>query len=131
MSPSAAVCLYLLPSLVIGQIVGQSGPTRSDRQLTVAEVVKQTSGAVVQIVTFDADNKPLALGSGFIVSADGKIVTNHHIAGCPILTAPFAVVEQTKINAASTLLRSAPFRMTRCGGDAAVVVSHPNRKKRG
>jgi hypothetical protein len=46
---------------------------------TVSEVVSSSSDAVVQIVVSDSTGKETALGSGFIVSADGRIVTNYHV----------------------------------------------------
>ena len=41
--------------------------------------MKRTSGAVVQIVVSDQAGNEISLGSGVIVSADGKIVTNYHV----------------------------------------------------
>lgn len=79
MPRSAAVCLCLLSSLAIKPFLGQSRPAQSGGQLTVTEIVRQTSAAVVQIVVSDESGKEFALGSGFIVSADGKIVTNFHV----------------------------------------------------
>jgi S1-C subfamily serine protease len=49
------------------------------QQLTVSEVVRNSVGSVVLIVVNDEAGKPLAEGSGFIASSDGKIVTNHHV----------------------------------------------------
>src|SRR5208337_3297050 len=49
------------------------------QQRTVSEVVKGTVDAVVLIVVSDEAGKPVAEGSGFIASSDGKIVTNHHV----------------------------------------------------
>src|ERR1700757_2626635 len=46
---------------------------------TVADVVKQTSDAVVLIVVSDSAGQENTLGSGFLVSADGEIVTNYHV----------------------------------------------------
>jgi len=46
---------------------------------TVSEVVSSTSDAVVQIVLSDSAGQESALGSGFIISADGRIVTNYHV----------------------------------------------------
>src|SRR5579864_3944426 len=48
-------------------------------QQNVAEVVKQSSDAVVLIVISNSAGQETALGSGFLVSADGEIVTNHHV----------------------------------------------------
>jgi hypothetical protein len=45
----------------------------------VSDLVKSTVDAVVLIVITDETGKPIAEGSGFIISGDGKIVTNHHV----------------------------------------------------
>jgi hypothetical protein len=45
----------------------------------VADVVKRSSDAVVLIVISDSSGQETALGSGFLVSADGEIVTNYHV----------------------------------------------------
>jgi hypothetical protein len=45
----------------------------------ISELVKSTVDAVVLIVVNDENGKPVAEGSGFIVSSDGRIVTNHHV----------------------------------------------------
>lgn len=42
-------------------------------------IFKENSKAVVVVVTFDENNKPLMQGSGFVVRADGAIVTNYHV----------------------------------------------------
>src|SRR6516165_4555875 len=47
----------------------------------LSDLVKSSVDAVVQIVVSDVAGKPVAEGSGFIVSTDGKIVTNHHVVG--------------------------------------------------
>ena len=44
-----------------------------------AEVVKSSVEAVVLIVTSDANGVETRQGSGFIVSTDGKIITNYHV----------------------------------------------------
>jgi hypothetical protein len=76
----ATLCLCVLPYLAVAVLAGgQSRSVQSHRQLTVAEVVRQTSDAVVQIVVSDESGKEFALGSGFLVSADGMIVTNFHV----------------------------------------------------
>jgi S1-C subfamily serine protease len=58
---------------------GQPRSSQPSRQLTVADIVRRSSGAVVQIVVSDSAGKEISLGSGFVISADGKIVTNFHV----------------------------------------------------
>jgi V8-like Glu-specific endopeptidase len=48
-------------------------------QQNVSDVVKKSSDAVVLIVISNAVAEETALGSGFVISADGEIVTNHHV----------------------------------------------------
>jgi S1-C subfamily serine protease len=72
--PYAIAVVFLMAIASFGQS-GRKGVT----QLTVTDLVNKCSGAVVQIVVFDVDGKEMALGSGFIVSADGEIVTNYHV----------------------------------------------------
>ena len=45
----------------------------------VSDVVKRSSDAVVLIVISNSAGQETALGSGFLVSADGEIVTNYHV----------------------------------------------------
>jgi S1-C subfamily serine protease len=68
---NSAIPLFALFSASLGQ--GQQ-PQRS-----VSDVVKATVESVVLIVINDESGKPIAEGSGFIASSDGKIVTNHHV----------------------------------------------------
>lgn len=69
----ATSCITLLTAL--------AAPPRPARQTTpnISDLVKSTVDAVVLIVVNDEDGKPTAEGSGFIISSDGKIVTNHHV----------------------------------------------------
>lgn len=46
---------------------------------TVSEVAHDGSRAMVTILTSDSAGKPLEQGSGFVVSPDGKVVTNFHV----------------------------------------------------
>jgi S1-C subfamily serine protease len=48
-------------------------------QENVATVVKRSSDAMVLIVTSDSTGQETALGSGFLVSPDGKVATNFHV----------------------------------------------------
>lgn len=53
--------------------------------MTVTEVARKVSEAVVQIRIAGGNrrnpNQPLGAGSGFIISSDGFVVTNHHVVG--------------------------------------------------
>jgi hypothetical protein len=62
----------------------QSAPVRKD----IPSIAKAANGAIVTIVTA-ANDKPIALGTGFLVSPDGVIVTNYHV----IKTGNVAVVK--------------------------------------
>lgn len=43
------------------------------------KIYERVNQAVVVVVTYDAKNKPIALGSGFFVRPDGALVTNLHV----------------------------------------------------
>jgi Flp pilus assembly protein TadD len=45
----------------------------------VPSIVQKTKPAVVEILTFDKENKPLKSGTGFFVSSDGALLTNFHV----------------------------------------------------
>jgi hypothetical protein len=45
----------------------------------MSQLVKSSIDAVVLILVNDASGRPVAQGSGFLISSDGRIVTNHHV----------------------------------------------------
>jgi S1-C subfamily serine protease len=71
----------LIRSLLCGAfLVAQLAVVPSSAsQENVAAVVKQSSDAVVLIVISDSTGTETALGSGFLISPDGKVVTNYHV----------------------------------------------------
>jgi V8-like Glu-specific endopeptidase len=65
----------LLIGLAAALAAGQSVPPRKD----IPAIAKSANGAIVSIVMSDKDGRPIAQGTGFLVSKDGRIVTNYHV----------------------------------------------------
>jgi Trypsin-like peptidase domain len=67
--------LLFLVCLVAGVVAAQSAPPRKD----IPAIAKAANGAIVSIITSDKGGHPVAQGTGFLVSTDGRIVTNYHV----------------------------------------------------
>jgi len=70
----AALSLFCLTALS-----AHSRPSQQSSAGDMSGLVKSSIDSVVLIVVNDAEGKPVLEGSGFLVSSDGRIVTNHHV----------------------------------------------------
>jgi hypothetical protein len=58
----------------------QNAPsTNKGRHLDIPAISREANGSIVSIVMSDKDGHPIAQGSGFLISKDGRIVTNYHV----------------------------------------------------
>jgi tetratricopeptide (TPR) repeat protein len=49
------------------------------KALDLTTLANKTRLAVLQLIVLDANGKEIATGTGFLVSSDGRLVTNHHV----------------------------------------------------
>jgi hypothetical protein len=55
---------------------------------SIPDIVAHAKPAIIEVIAFDAQNRPLKTGTGFFITADGVAVTNYHvIRGASSLTA--------------------------------------------
>ena len=58
----------------------QNAPTANrGRHLDIPAISREANGSIVSIVMSGKDGHPIAQGSGFLVSKDGRVVTNYHV----------------------------------------------------
>src|ERR1700737_2714455 len=75
MSGRFAMKLLSLIVLVPGVVAAQTTPRAVQ---SIPAIAKAANGAIVTIITANND-KPITQGTGFLVTADGVIVTNYHV----------------------------------------------------
>jgi tetratricopeptide (TPR) repeat protein len=51
----------------------------SSQAVSLGKLVKKIQPAVVTIITYDLENKPVGVGSGFFVDKRGHLMTNYHV----------------------------------------------------
>src|SRR5579862_1877873 len=65
--------------LAIGVLVPVLRVQAETEQIDLKALAKKARPAVMLLVVSDADGKEIATGTGFLVSSDGKLITNHHV----------------------------------------------------
>ncbi len=80
MTSKTSSLMFFALSACFQQSPGPAAPTQKQLdEASTEQVVKQSADAVVLIFVLDSSGKEKSLGSGFVVSLDGKIVTNYHV----------------------------------------------------
>jgi V8-like Glu-specific endopeptidase len=67
--------ISLLIGLAAALMGAQSAPPRKD----IPAIAKAANGAIVSIIMSDKDGHAISQGTGFLISKDGRIVTNYHV----------------------------------------------------
>jgi hypothetical protein len=66
--------------LLVAAMLAQNAPSRNKgRHLDIPAISREANGSVVSIVMSDKKGDPIAQGSGFLISKDGRVVTNYHV----------------------------------------------------
>ena len=66
--------------LLVAAMSAQNAPSSNKgRHLDIPAISREANGSIVSIVMSDKDGHPITQGSGFLISKDGRIVTNYHV----------------------------------------------------
>ncbi len=77
--PKKHIFLKSLDKKLFGGLKFTLIPQKAKIKLAVSDIALRCSPGVVSIKTMDANGKEMGMGSGFIISKDGVIVTNFHV----------------------------------------------------
>ena len=67
------------PLCVLVIVLGLSNPSIAGPLIDLRDLAKKTRPAVVSLSVSDIDGKQIGAGTGFLISRDGKLVTNRHV----------------------------------------------------
>jgi S1-C subfamily serine protease len=65
--------------LATGLVFALSAWAQNTLRQSIPGIARDATGAVVSIVMSDKAGQPISQGSGFLISADGRVVTNYHV----------------------------------------------------
>ena len=81
---------YAPVALLVAATWAQNAPeAKKSSHLDIPAISREANGSIVLITMFAGNGDPIAEGSGFLVSEDGRVVTNYHV----IKTGHYAVVK--------------------------------------
>src|SRR5438034_7848532 len=67
------IFFLILGLACLGSLPAQTAP------LDLTSLAKKTRPAVLLLVVTDSGGKEISMGTGFLVSPDGKLITNYHV----------------------------------------------------
>jgi len=70
------VTKFSLLFILTGSLIGTQSP---ERRKDIPAIARDAAGCIVSIIMSDKDGHPVAQGSGFLISKDGRVVTNYHV----------------------------------------------------
>ena len=72
-------CGVLLTGLTLLAAIQPTTVLAETETIDLKALAKKARPSVLLLVVSDANGKEIATGTGFIVSSDGKLITNHHV----------------------------------------------------